>query len=192
MVELSELINKENEAIYKTLVMMAHNPSIGRVFSADANKSVKLSIIRIIDRLPTIKSQKDFDREHKKIMDYIVNRIQNIRKDNPSGKISYGQAQKGLNVFLKIFIDWSNLPDKKTAIRIRPFLHCPLDSIVMKTIKNENEDLYNKHGKPKFNSLKEIDYEDYVKWQDIIKEIVGKNKRVLMDVIWYTRNPKQI
>jgi hypothetical protein len=78
----------------------------------------------------------------------------------------------------------------KTADRIRPFLHCPLDSVIMKTIRKEHKELYKKHGKPRFKSLKIIDDKDYEKWQKIIDEITGNEKPVLMDVIWYTRNPK--
>lgn len=96
-----------------------------------------------------------------------------------------------MNFFLKVFVDWSNLPDKTTATRIRPFLYCPLDSIVMKTIKKEHMELYERYGKPHYDSLKKIDsYQEYMKWQNIMDEIVGKEKRVLMDVIWYSRNPK--
>lgn len=57
-------------------------------------------------------------------------------------KLSYGQAQKPLNVFLKVYVDWAKLPSRELAEKLTPALHCPLDSVVMKFIKREFPDVY--------------------------------------------------
>ena len=63
-------------------------------------------------------------------------------KTNKNLKCSYGQAQKAINVFLKLFVDWASLPDENTAKKILPFLHVPLDSILMKTVSKNYVDFY--------------------------------------------------
>jgi hypothetical protein len=34
-------------------------------------------------------------------------------------RTSYGQAQKAVNVFLKVYVDWAKLPDRRNALRLR-------------------------------------------------------------------------
>jgi hypothetical protein len=57
-------------------------------------------------------------------------------------KLSYGQAQKPLNVFLKLYVDWARLPKRELADKLAPVLHCPLDSVVMKFVKREFRSTY--------------------------------------------------
>lgn len=58
-------------------------------------------------------------------------------KTNRDENISYGQAQKPLNVFLKVFVDWAGRPTSKKASQLRMLLHVPLDSILMGEIKDK-------------------------------------------------------
>ncbi len=60
--------------------------------------------------------------------------------------MSYGQAQKPVNVFLKVYVDWAKLPDRKTAIRLAKYLHVPLDSVVMGRVRREHRDDYHQIG----------------------------------------------
>jgi len=56
---------------------------------------------------------------------------------NRSKTLSYGQAQKPLNVFLKVYIDFAKQPDRELAEKLAPFLHVPLDSVVMEFFARE-------------------------------------------------------
>ena len=195
MIDLDELKRYEKEAINKTILMMAYNPSCARIFSHEANIEIKERISEIVDLLPSIDTEEDFNREHKRVMDSIVSDVKNIRKNNPNGEISYGQAQKGLNVFLKVYVDWANLPSVEVSNKLRHCLHCPLDSVVMNTIKREEKGLYKKHGNPpcKIRDIK--NYEQYFSWQRLIREIVSRNdasqKPLLIDIIWYIDSLKK-
>ena len=190
-INLDTLKNCEQEAIDKTIVMMAYNPSCARIFSPEANKAIKKKIYSVIEFLTEIKNQSDFDKTHKKILDDIVTNVENANAKNLQNKISYGQAQKGLNVFLKVYVDWANRPSQKTAEIIRPLLHCPLDSFVMKTIKNRERRLFEKYG----NLVNMKTYEEYFSWQKLITEIAEredkKEKRTLIDVVWYLESLKK-
>lgn len=189
------LRNNEREAIDKTILMMTYNPSCARIFSNEANVKIKKRIFSIIESLPDIETQKSFDRIHKDILDGIVTNIKNFRRINPSGIITYGQAQKGLNVFLKVYVDWANLPSSEIADNVRAFLHCPLDSIVMKMLKRNEAELYWKHGRLPCDLKNITTYEQYFSWQKLIDKIIqGKGeteKRTLIDVIWYLESLKK-
>ena len=188
-INLDNLRNYEREAINKTMLMMTYNPSCARIFSKEANKEIKKRIFSIIESLSDTETQENFDRIHKDILDDIVVNIKNFRKNNPLGIITYGQAQKGINVFLKVYVDWANLPSTEIAKNVRAFLHCPLDSFVMKTIKKSEAELYRKYGRLPSDLRNIITYEQYFSWQKLIDEILKKEeqkgKRTLIDVIWY-------
>ena len=194
-INLEKLRDHEKEAINKTMLMMAYNPSCARIFAHEANVRIKKRIFSIIEWLPDIKTQESFNKIHKDILDDIVANIKNFREKNPSGIITYGQAQKGLNVFLKVYVDWANLPSSEIADNVRAFLHCPLDSIVMKILKRNEAELYWKHGRLPCDLKNITTYEQYFSWQKLIDEIIqGKGnteKRTLIDVIWYLESLKK-
>lgn len=194
-IDLDTLKDYEREAIDRTILMMAYNPSCARIFSKEANKEIKKRIFSIIDLLPEIKTQDEFNMIHRVILDKIVDDVRNYRDNNPSGRISYGQAQKGLNVFLKVYVDWARLPSLEISNIIVQFLHCPLDSVVMKTIKKRESNIYLEFGSLPCD-LKHIStYEQYISWQKLIDKILEKEeiglKRTLIDVIWYLESLKK-
>lgn len=188
MIDINLLKKYEEESIDKTILIMAYNPSCGRIFSKEANNLIKDEIIKIIADLPSIQNQDQFDKIHKKIMDNII-KIKNYRENNRTGIITYGQAQKGLNVFLKVYVDWSNLPNYDIAGNLRNFLHCPLDSRVMNTLKGEENPLYGKYGNPPCTMKNIKSYEQYMSWQKIIRDIVKRSneKPLIIDVIWHLK-----
>jgi len=194
-INLDILRNCEQEAIDKTILMMAYNPSCARIFSSEANKKIKNKIFSVIESLYDIKNQSDFNKTHKEILDDIVTNVKNVNAKNLHKKISYGQAQKGLNVFLKVYVDWANRPSQKISEIIRPLLHCPLDSYVMKTLKKKEKSLFEKYGKLPCDLKNISTYEQYMNWQRLIDEILankyGNEKRILIDVIWFLESLKR-
>lgn len=139
----------------------------------------------MIQELPKINTVNDFDSYHKKYVFEIINDI----KTNKNSIASFGQAQKPINVFLKVYVDWARRPTPKISEKIISFLHVPLDSIIMKTIKSVNERFYNKEIKPFIKikqqefSLSMIDEVIYYKWQTFFRKNHPK-KPLLFDVIW--------
>jgi hypothetical protein len=78
-------------------------------------------------------TREHFDSIHAKTCDRIISSF----KTNRNEKLSYGQAQKALNVFLKVYVDWAKRPNKELADKLAPFLHVPLDSLLMRFIARE-------------------------------------------------------
>ena len=181
---VSELKKKEKQSIIEVMAFMSYNPSIGRVLEKGGVKKFKKMSILKVDELKEINTKKEFDNFHGK---WMVEFIDNI-KTNKNLQCSYGQSQKAINVFLKLFVDWAKLPDEDTAKKMRPYLHVPLDKILMKNIKVEYPDFYKREIKPlqidnQSFSLSKIDEKTYDKWQHFFRE-KHPEKPLLFDIVW--------
>ncbi len=166
------------------MAFMSYNPSIGRVLEKGGVKKFQNMVISKVAILTNIKKTEDFDTFHKQWASEFMNNI----KINSGDICSYGQAQKAINVFLKLLVDWSNLPDPDTAKKVRPFLHVPLDSILMKTISKHYNYFYKKEIKSLQRgiysfSLSNINEIVYYKWQYFFRE-KNPEKPLLFDIEW--------
>jgi len=181
---IEELKRRERQSIIEVMAFMSYNPSIGRVLKKRGVKVFQDMAIKKVRALKKIKTKKGFDKFHKNWVSEFIKKI----KTNKNRKCSYGQAQKAINVFLKLFVDWARLPDKKTAKEILPFLHVPLDSILMKAVSKKYKEFYKEKIKRlqtynrSFN-LSQVDESIYTEWQKFFREKYRK-KPLLFDVIW--------
>jgi len=206
MTIIPKLRQSEREAIIEGLAMMTYNPSIGRVLEKGGVDKFRDLMIEKTRRLEEIKSEAEFDDFH----DSIVETIKKEFKTTKGESLSYGQAQKPLNVFLKVYVDWAGQPCLEKVNQLRKFLHVPLDSILMKEIKAHFPDEYKKYVVTTYDSVrnnfkkhKEIDEsvlrkmidssnfslqrmifkEMYYAWQQCARAI-HPEKPILLDVLW--------
>lgn len=182
---IEKLKRQEKNIIVEVMAFMAYNPSIGRVLEKGGVKDFQAITLKKIEKIKDVKSVNDFDVFHK----IWVSEIQKKIKTNSKGKndtCSYGQAQKPINVFLKLYVDWASLPDSATAKRIRPWLHVPLDSILMKELSKVYDDYFKKEIYPLQKSswvLSKITQPIYEKWQILFREKYPI-KPLLFDIVW--------
>ena len=119
--------------------MMTFNPSIGRVLARGSVGKFKSMAWQIVGTLSRVRDQQTFDRFHHRL---VLRTLRTITRTSRRKHLSYGQAQKAVNVFLKVYVDWAKLPGKATAIRLGRLLHVPLDSIVMDQVRREHRRLH--------------------------------------------------
>ncbi len=180
-----ELNGAENNAVISTMAFMSYNPSIGRVLEKGGVKVFQGLAVGLVKRLPRVNTISSFDSLHDSYVKKLISKL----NTNKNTKISYGQAQKPLNVFLKVFVDWAGKPQRKYRKKILPFLHVPLDSIVMKTIKKQYPNWYKSEIRPYIKkpqqafSLSLIDKVIYYKWQSLFRSKHPK-KPLIYDIIW--------
>ncbi len=125
---LSLVSGREPEAIARTLAMMAYYPAIGRVLSKGGVKQFQDLVCEIVPKLYHVQaSREQFDKLHAETSQEIIAMFRTNRQKS----LSYGQAQKPLNVFLKVYVDWAKQPTRELADKLAPFLHVPLDSLLM-------------------------------------------------------------
>ncbi len=132
------LLGREPEAIIRTLAMMAYNPAIGRVLQGGSVVRFADLMVEEVPKISSVLIQGSFDSWHSSMCSRIIADLKTAK----GGKLSYGQAQKPLNVFLKVYVDWAKLPSRELAEKLTPALHCPLDSVVMKFVKREFSKAY--------------------------------------------------
>jgi len=169
----------ESKSILCSTAMMTYNPSIGRVLKKGGVDQFIIIAWEKTHTTGNIQRQDEFDKWHNNFVETVRNQIQVTSKGE---SISYGQAQKPVNVFLKVYIDWANLPDLKTASRLRPHLHVPLDSVVMKYVRSHFPKHFQKF-KLRINPLSSINKEHYYSWQQCFRRIYPE-KPLLIDVFW--------
>jgi hypothetical protein len=137
--ELSTLVTgKEQEAITRTLAMMSYNPAIGRVLEKGGVDRFADLMIETIPKFYGLVTREHFESVHAVACDQILTSF----KTNRGNPLSYGQAQKPLNVFLKVYVDYAGQPTADLAQKLRPLLHVPLDSLLMEFIAREFQDEY--------------------------------------------------
>jgi len=188
---LKYLQTQENESIIRVMAFMSYNPSIGRVLEHGGVNVFQDMAVKYIKKLTKIKTKKGFDCFHSKW----VNDIKDEIKTNVLKQCSYGQAQKAINVFLKLYVYWANLPDKKIAKLIVPFLHVPLDHIMMSSLKEKfpvffkNIRIIRGSEKNYGHSLSKVKKKEYDTWQSFFRKKYNV-KPILFDTIWAIERKK--
>ena len=190
---IAELIAREDDSITSVIAFATYNPSIGRVLESGGVAKFETIARSLVKQLSRITSQSTFDALHQTTTRKLTDTFTTAR-----GKpLSYGQAQKPINVFLKTYVDWAHRPSPQIRRRLLPFLHVPLDKILMKTIKSKFADWYRSEIRPHVQvpqrafSLSTIDEEMYRRWQDFFRQHYPK-KPLIFDIAWaLNRKPNE-
>jgi len=200
------LVGREQEAITRTLAMMAYNPAIGRVLEKGGVDRFADLVLETIPKFYGLVTRDHFESVHAAACDRILASFKTNRGDT----LSYGQAQKPLNVFLKVYVDWAGQPNAELAQKLRPLLHVPLDSLLMEFIAKEFSQEYRdrigrlrarlaEYVAQRLNNttsrmvkrvllgqefaLVGLNKEIYLAWQDLLRSL-WPGKPVELDIIW--------
>jgi hypothetical protein len=204
---LSKLLTgKEQEAITRTLAMMSYNPAIGRVLEKGGVDRFADVMVETIPKFYGLVTREHFESVHAGACERILESF----KTNRGNSLSYGQAQKPLNVFLKVYVDYAGQPTADLAQKLRPLLHVPLDSLLMEFIAREFQDEYKTRIRPLRERLAEwiagrmergtpklvsrawgaefsltgiVMKEIYLAWQEMLR-VLYPGKPVTLDIIW--------
>jgi hypothetical protein len=166
-----------------------------RLFSEGSKEFISKLFLEMFDKLEGVKSQDDYTTLHKQYCEKFSDEVNTAQKklkngrSKPSKKASFGQAAKTLDIVIKVYIHYSNLPNGEIADRVKPFLHSPIDNPILKYLKKKysSTDI-------KANSIESIDKEQYYKLQKLIEEDIEKrfNKDVCPvefdDILWKEQN----
>ena len=148
---IKKLKQEEASSVVSVLAMMSYIPSIGRVLEKGGVDKFEKIMLEEIRKLEKISSQDKFDSFHDSVIELIMKRI----KTNKGEDMSYGQAQKPINVFFKVYIDWANKQTLKKSNHLRRLLHVPLDSIGMKEIIEKFPERYKKYVVSSYDRIRD-------------------------------------
>ncbi len=214
---VSLLSGKEPEAITRTMALMAYIPSIGRVLEAGGVGKFADLVVEMMPKFYGLVTREHFDTIHAQTCERILASF----KTNKGKSLSYGQAQKPWNVFLKVYVDWARRPDPEFAKKLTPLLHVPLDSIVMRFFAQEFREEYDARIARLRRQLTEraaqrlpkqvsgatprmigrallgnefslgMNKEIYLAWQDFLRSL-WPGKPVVLDTIWFLKRGAKV
>ena len=154
-------------------------------------------------KLKSVSSREEFDLFHRS---YIQAFRQEI-KTRGGTIVSYGEAQKPVNIFLKEYVEKSKLLDAALTDRLSPLLHVTLDGIIIMYMQSFFREDYNAFIAPVSrgcglidtfditqyrnkdiseslqNQLMFINHEIYSAWQSWFRSI-SPGRPVLLDTVW--------
>jgi len=191
---LAGLAQNEDLSIVRGLGSLAFVRAQGRTLEERSQEKVLNLLWDIRSELDSISSRQTFDSRHHVWVDH----TQQILRTNRQAQLAYGQGQKTINVFLKFYVDWASRPTAETAARLRPWLHCPLDKVVMEALRSHDVDMWRKRiWEPHYRdrvkhqqraSMSMINESAYRAWQEWIREL-SPEKPVLIDTVWSLLRP---
>jgi hypothetical protein len=154
-------------------------------------------------RLRPVSTIAEFDDFHRSF----VQTFRETVKSRSGTTISYGEAQQPVNVFLKEYVEKSEILNEATSSRIKPFLHVTLDGVIIYYLQCffredyleyiapldnacgylgtgqitsfQNKDL----SQSQLNQMMFFDYKVYYAWQSWFRRIFP-GRPVLLDSIW--------
>ena len=182
---IQELKREEATAVTKVMAFMSYNPSIGRVLEKGGVGKFQKLMAKVVPQLAKVQDCEQFDALHAKCIEKIITDFKTSR----GTALAFGQAQKPVNVFFKVYVDWAGRPDPETRARLMPFLHVPLDSILMKEVKRRYGAWYKGQIRPFLASLQQefslskINKAAYLKWQQFFRDGCP-DKPLIFDVAW--------
>ena len=215
--ELVQLITgKEPEAITRTMALMAYIPSIGRVLEAGGVAKFADLVVEMVHKFYGLVTREHFETIHAQTCDRIIASF----KTNKGESLSYGQAQKPWNVFLKVYVDWAGRPTPDLAQKLAPLLHVPLDSVVMRFFAQEFPEDYDARIARLRRQLIEraaqrlprqvsatprmigqallggefslgMNKEIYLAWQQFLRSL-WPGKPVVLDTIWFLKRGAKV
>lgn len=206
---IQRLKDSEVEVITKELAMA--EIMLGRMvprFEKDCIPRFQTLAWQYSKRLISIVSMADFDTFHREFVAAFQEQI----KSEDSGSASYGEAQKPINLFLKSYVDRFAIPGEVTARRLRPFLHVPLDKVIIRYFRSNfredydrfitpihrqiNQQIRVEHPGPSakmpdslLSQLKYMQQDEYLAWQNWFRQVYP-DRPVLLDNVWFFERPK--
>lgn len=193
---LLELGAKEDLSIVRGLGSLAFVRGQGRTLEERSQEKVLALLWTVRGELESLHSRDEFDRRHHA---WVENALQALRT-NRQNQLAYGQGQKTINVFLKFYVDWASRPTVQTAVQVRPWLHCPLDRVIMEALRSHDTETWRRRiWEPHYRgrvthqqraSMSSITEPAYRAWQTWIREL-SPEKPILIDALWSLLRPME-
>jgi hypothetical protein len=166
-----------------------------RLFAKGSKEEIVKMLSECFEKLPNIESHENYAELHESFCAKFVEKINTAPKrlkngkTKPSSPVSFGQAAKVLDIVIKVYVHYSNLPNDSVSKKVKPFLYGPIDNQILKYLKNK----YSPSG-ISATTIGSVDGEQYRKLQKLIKKDIqarfsGKIVSVEFDdILWKEQN----
>lgn len=166
-----------------------------RLFSKGSKEEIVKLLRECFDSLPKIESKEDYAELHSKFCEKFSGKISTAskvlknKKTKESRAASFGQAAKVLDIVIKVYVHYSNLPNDDITRKIKPFLNGPIDNPIMEYLKGK----YKESGISAV-TIEAIDEKQYQKLQSLVRKDIQSrfNNEILPvefdDIVWKEKN----
>jgi len=161
--KLAEKAKKQN-----IIDMAVGSTAMIPLFQERSADLIKEKLADLFEGLDRISSDQDFSKMHRDFCQWFVKTIRLAKTEEPS---SYGHAAKVLDLALKVYVYYCNMPSPAKAESLMPRLNGAIDTPILRLLYKKLEDIYRKSYPPHYLwTIKIIDKEDYDLLQKVIRQ----------------------
>ena len=129
---------------------------------------IKDKLTESFESLERIGSYEEFNKMHRAFCQWFVKTIRLAKNEEPS---SYGHAAKVLDLALKVYVYYCNMPSPAKAEALTPWLNGAIDTHILSYLYKKLEDIKGKPYPPHYSwTIKVINKEDYDLLQKVIRQ----------------------
>jgi hypothetical protein len=160
--ELAEQVKKRN-----IIDMAVGFTGMMRLFQERSADLIKGKLADLFEGLDRISSEEEFNKMHRGFCQWFVKTIRLAKTEEPP---SYGHAAKVLDLALKVYVYYCNMPSPAKAEALIPWLNGAIDTHILSYLYGKLEDIYGKSYPPHLRTIKMINKEDYDLLQKVIRQ----------------------
>jgi hypothetical protein len=157
-----------------------------RVFRKGSKGIIAGECLNFLADLSDLKSREDYDKRHRQFCMWFARRIETTGRKGRNGKkalgasASFGQAAKIIDLVAKVYVHYCRLPSPKIAKRVLPFLHCAIDTPIMKYLKAKY-----RVSTIRASTIQAIDESTYRELQKLVaRDIKNRRGEKMSTVAW--------
>jgi hypothetical protein len=161
--ELAEKAKKQN-----IIDMAVGFTAMMPLFQERSAALIKEKLADLFEGLARISSDQAFNKMHSDFCQWFVKTIRLAKTEEPA---SYGHATKVLDLALKVYVYYCNMPSPAKAESLMPRLNGAIDTPILRHLFKKLEDIYGKSYPPRYLwTIEIIRKEDYDLLQKIIRQ----------------------
>jgi hypothetical protein len=149
-----------------------------RLFQEHSGGLIREKLADLFEGLDRVSSDQDFSKMHRGFCQWFVKTIGLAKTEEPA---SYGHAAKVLDLALKVYVYYCNMPSPAKAESLIPRLNGTVGTRILRHLFKKLEDIYGKSYPPHLWTIKMINKEDY----DLLQKVIRQDIRDSFDdTIW--------
>jgi hypothetical protein len=161
--ELAEQAKKQN------IIDMAVGFTVMMPLFQEASANlIKEKLTELFEGLVWISAEQEFNKMHRGFCQWFVKTIRLAKTEEAP---SYGHAAKVLDLALKVYVYYCNMPSPTKAEVLAPWLNGAIDTHILSSLYRKLEDIEGKPYPPHYSwTMKVINRDDYDLLQKVIRQ----------------------
>lgn len=167
---------KANKAKIENIIDMAVRFSaMMRVFEDGSADKIKDRLESILPEIASAGSERDFRDRHHSFCQWFAQNVKTAERKKRGSIVkgsvfaSYGQGAKVLDIVLKVFVYYCQLPDPETANRTRKWLNAAIDTKMLGYLRKRQDTA----SPVRATTIEKIDVRTYATLQGLVRRDIS-------------------